>query len=47
VERNVAAVEAGPLTDTEIDTLRRHRWSRNYYSSEELDEGSLAVSARK
>jgi aryl-alcohol dehydrogenase-like predicted oxidoreductase len=43
VERNAAAVEAGPLTDTQIETLRRHRWSRNYYSSEEPDEGSGSI----
>jgi aryl-alcohol dehydrogenase-like predicted oxidoreductase len=44
VDRNVEAVEAGPLTDAQVETLRRHRWPRNYYSSEELDEGSAAMS---
>jgi aryl-alcohol dehydrogenase-like predicted oxidoreductase len=39
VKRNVAAVEAGPLTDAELETLRRHRWLRNYYSNEQTAEG--------
>jgi len=31
VERNVAAVEAGPLSETELAALRRHRWVVNFY----------------
>ena len=31
VERNVAASEAGRLSDGLVDTLQRHRWTRNFY----------------
>jgi aryl-alcohol dehydrogenase-like predicted oxidoreductase len=31
VERNVAAVERGPLGEEELDALRQHRWVRNFY----------------
>jgi aryl-alcohol dehydrogenase-like predicted oxidoreductase len=31
VERNVAAVEAGPLGGAELDALRAHRWVRSFY----------------
>jgi len=31
VERNVAAVERGPLSDEQVAALRPHRWVRNYY----------------
>jgi aryl-alcohol dehydrogenase-like predicted oxidoreductase len=31
VERNVAAVEAGPLTAEQVAALRPHRWERNFY----------------
>ena len=33
VERNVAAVERGPLTDEQIAALRPHRWLRSFYGS--------------
>jgi aryl-alcohol dehydrogenase-like predicted oxidoreductase len=33
VERNVAAVELGPLTDDELAVSRAHRWVRDFYSS--------------
>ncbi len=32
VEKNAAAVEAGPLDRQQLDVLRHHRWVRNYYS---------------
>jgi aryl-alcohol dehydrogenase-like predicted oxidoreductase len=32
VERNAAAVEAGPLSDDELAVLRRHRWQRRFYA---------------
>ena len=35
VERNVAAVEAGPLDDEQLDVLSRHRWVRTYYEEVE------------
>src|SRR5262249_40590415 len=31
VEANAAAVELGPLGDGELETLRAHRWARNFY----------------
>ena len=31
VERNVAASEAGPLSEELLADLRRHRWVRNFY----------------
>jgi len=31
VERNVAAVERGPLSDEQIAALRPHRWVRSFY----------------
>jgi aryl-alcohol dehydrogenase-like predicted oxidoreductase len=31
VERNVAAVEKGPLSDREVEALRAHRWVRDFY----------------
>ena len=31
VERNVAAVEAGPLSAEQVEVLRKHRWVRNFY----------------
>jgi aryl-alcohol dehydrogenase-like predicted oxidoreductase len=31
VERNVAAVEKGPLGDDELEALRPHRWVRDFY----------------
>lgn len=31
VERNVAAVAKGPLSESEVAALRRHRWVRNFY----------------
>jgi aryl-alcohol dehydrogenase-like predicted oxidoreductase len=31
VERNVAAVERGPLSDEQIAALRPHRWLRSFY----------------
>ncbi len=31
VERNAAAVDAGPLSEGELAVLRRHRWTRNFY----------------
>jgi aryl-alcohol dehydrogenase-like predicted oxidoreductase len=31
VERNVAAVEKGPLPEAQLQILRRHRWIRNFY----------------
>ena len=31
VERNVAAVDAGPLSEGELAILRRHRWVVNFY----------------
>jgi aryl-alcohol dehydrogenase-like predicted oxidoreductase len=33
VERNVAAVEGGPLGDEELAALRPHRWVRDFYGS--------------
>jgi aryl-alcohol dehydrogenase-like predicted oxidoreductase len=33
VERNVAAVEAGPLPADVIERLRPHRWIRNFYAA--------------
>jgi aryl-alcohol dehydrogenase-like predicted oxidoreductase len=32
VERNVAAVEAGPLDAEQVEALRKHRWVRNFYA---------------
>jgi aryl-alcohol dehydrogenase-like predicted oxidoreductase len=32
VEANVAAVEEGRLDDSELETLRRHRWERSFYA---------------
>ena len=31
VERNVAAVERGPLSDEQVAALRPHRWVRSFY----------------
>jgi aryl-alcohol dehydrogenase-like predicted oxidoreductase len=31
VERNVQAVEKGPLSDRQVDALRAHRWVRDFY----------------
>jgi aryl-alcohol dehydrogenase-like predicted oxidoreductase len=31
VERNVAASDAGPLSEDERERLRAHRWVRNFY----------------
>jgi aryl-alcohol dehydrogenase-like predicted oxidoreductase len=31
VEANAAAVERGPLSEPELETLRAHRWARNFY----------------
>jgi aryl-alcohol dehydrogenase-like predicted oxidoreductase len=31
VEANAAAVELGPLSGAELETLARHRWDRNFY----------------
>ena len=31
VERNVKAIEAGPLDTTQLEILRRHRWAANFY----------------
>jgi aryl-alcohol dehydrogenase-like predicted oxidoreductase len=31
VERNVAAVEAGPLDEAQVAAVRTHRWVRNFY----------------
>lgn len=31
VERNVQAIEAGPLTSSQLEALRRHRWVTNFY----------------
>jgi len=31
VERNVTAVERGPLSAEQLDVLRPHRWTRNFY----------------
>ncbi len=31
VERNIAASDAGPLSDDERERLRAHRWVRNFY----------------
>jgi aryl-alcohol dehydrogenase-like predicted oxidoreductase len=31
VEANAAAIEAGPLSEAEVEKLRRHRWVRNFY----------------
>ena len=31
VERNVKAIEAGPLDTTQLEVLRRHRWGVNFY----------------
>jgi aryl-alcohol dehydrogenase-like predicted oxidoreductase len=33
VELNVAAVEAGLLSEEQLGLLRRHRWDRNFYES--------------
>jgi len=33
VEANAAAVENGPLSERELETLRDHRWVRNFYGS--------------
>jgi hypothetical protein len=32
VERNVAAIEAGPLDAEQLEALRKHRWIRNFYA---------------
>jgi aryl-alcohol dehydrogenase-like predicted oxidoreductase len=32
VDANVAAADAGPLDDATLETLRRHRWQRNFYA---------------
>jgi aryl-alcohol dehydrogenase-like predicted oxidoreductase len=32
VERNVAAADAGPLPDEQLDGLKAHRWVRNFYA---------------
>jgi aryl-alcohol dehydrogenase-like predicted oxidoreductase len=32
VERNLAAVEKGPLSDVEAGRLKAHRWERNFYA---------------
>jgi aryl-alcohol dehydrogenase-like predicted oxidoreductase len=31
VEANTAAVEQGPLSEAELEKLRRHRWERSFY----------------
>ena len=31
VERNVKAIEAGPLDSAQLEILRRHRWTANFY----------------
>jgi aryl-alcohol dehydrogenase-like predicted oxidoreductase len=31
VERNLAAVERGPLSAEQLDAVRPHRWERNFY----------------
>jgi aryl-alcohol dehydrogenase-like predicted oxidoreductase len=31
VERNIAASDAGPLSEDERGRLRAHRWVRNFY----------------
>jgi aryl-alcohol dehydrogenase-like predicted oxidoreductase len=31
VEANAAAIEAGPLSEAEVEKMRRHRWVRNFY----------------
>ncbi len=31
VERNVAAVERGPLSEEQLAALRPHRWVRSFY----------------
>lgn len=33
VERNVAAVERGPLSEDQLTALRPHRWVRNFYAA--------------
>jgi aryl-alcohol dehydrogenase-like predicted oxidoreductase len=33
VEANAAAVDNGPLSERELETLRDHRWVRNYYGA--------------
>jgi aryl-alcohol dehydrogenase-like predicted oxidoreductase len=32
VEANAAAVENGPLSERDLETLREHRWVRNFYT---------------
>jgi aryl-alcohol dehydrogenase-like predicted oxidoreductase len=32
VERNVAAIERGPVTHEQLAALRPHRWVRSFYS---------------
>lgn len=31
VAANLAAADKGPLSEAELETLRRHRWARNFY----------------
>jgi aryl-alcohol dehydrogenase-like predicted oxidoreductase len=31
VERNLAAIDAGPLDSDELAALHRHRWVRDFY----------------
>ena len=31
VERNVAAVDRGPLSEAQLAALRPHRWVRSFY----------------
>jgi hypothetical protein len=31
VEANAGAVENGPLSERDLETLREHRWVRNFY----------------
>jgi aryl-alcohol dehydrogenase-like predicted oxidoreductase len=33
VEANARAIDAGPLTDAELEALRPHRWVRDFHAA--------------